>query len=115
AEAKASLVLGRAWFNRYAGSLKEASRFSESAEQLAREAGSRQQLLPALDLRGQVLTYEGEFDAARRALHEGMQLAQLLGDPLRLSRVRCNAAMMEAIVGRREQAETLLAAAEAPF
>lgn len=115
AEAKASLVIGRAWLNRYAGSLKEASRLGARAEQMARAAGSQLQLLRALDLRGQALTYEGEFEAARRHFQEGIELAQSHDDPLRLSRIRCNGAMVEALVGEAAKAEALLTAAEQPF
>lgn len=114
-EAKASLLVGRAWLARYAGSLEDARRLSTMAERHARSARSTLQLLRALDLGGQALTYQGEFDEARALLVEGVGVARSFGDPLRLSRVLCNLALLESITGRHEAAEAHLDEAQEPF
>lgn len=114
-EALASLLLGRAWLNRYAGSLENAGRLSAAGEEHARAAGSEPQLVRALDLRGQVLTYEGRFDDARALLQEGVDLARAHGDPLRLTRVLCNLALLEALRGATRAADDLLDEATQPF
>ncbi len=68
ADASASLLLSQAWLARYAGSLDEASELAIEGERLARSAGSSLQLVRALDLRGQALTYDCRFQAASALL-----------------------------------------------
>src|SRR5690606_30535141 len=114
-EAKASLLLGRAWLARYAGSLDEAGRLSAEATSHARAAGSPPQLLRSLDLGGQVLTYQGAFPDARARLVEGVSVARDLGDRLRLSRVVGNLAVVESITGPYGAAGELLDEAVEPF
>src|SRR5690606_5253261 len=98
-EAIASLLLGRAWLARYAGSLDEALDLAADGERFARSAGSSLQQVRALDLRGQALTYEGQLMEARSLLSEGVSIAIRLGDELRLSRIRTNLALVEALSG----------------
>lgn len=114
-EAAASLTLGQAWLARYAGNLAEAQQLSVAGERLARSAHSPLQLVRALDLRGQALTYEGRFAEAHALLQEGVTVARQLGDPLRLIRILCNLALLDALTGRLTSATALLEEALEPF
>lgn len=114
-EAAASLTLGQAWLARYAGNLAEAQQLSVVGERLARSADSPLQLVRALDLRGQALTYEGRFAEAHALLQEGVTVARRLGHPLRLIRILCNLALLDALAGRVTSATALLKEALEPF
>ncbi len=114
-EARAALLLSRAWLNRYAGSLQPARRLSEEGERLARLTSSKLQLVRALDLRGQVLTYDGRFDEALRLLHEGVEAAREHGDTLILSRLLTNLGLAEALSGHNGEADQHLVQALEPF
>lgn len=114
-EAIASLLLSRAWLARYAGSIDEARRLASDGERFARSAESPTQLVRALDLRGQALTYEGGMAEAKEVLAEGVVVASRTGDDLRLSRIRCNLALVYALSGRTDAAHGLLDEALAPF
>lgn len=114
-EAWAALLLSRAWLNRYAGSLEPARRQSEEGERLARLAGSKQQLVRALDLRGQVVTYDGSYGEAKRLLHEGVEVAREQGDVLILSRLLTNLGLVEALAGQNSEADRHLVQALEPF
>ncbi|HEX7001123.1 MAG TPA: hypothetical protein VF164_05450, partial [Trueperaceae bacterium] len=114
-EAIASLLLGRAWLARYAGSLDEALGLAAEGERFARSAGSDLQQVRALDLRGQALTYDGQLSEARSLLAEGVGIAIGLGDDLRLTRIRTNLALVEALSGDTDAAAQMLRDAMAPF
>lgn len=114
-EARAALLLSRAWLNRYAGSMRPARELGTEGERLARAAGSRPQLLRAIDLRGQVLTYGGQFAEARELLLEGVAVAREHGEPLILIRVLTTLALSEALGGLNAEAEGHLQEAIEPI
>lgn len=114
-EVAASLLLGQAWLARYAGSLARAQTLSLEGERYARASGSQRQLVRALDLRGQAVTYDGLFDEARALLSEAVTVARSLAEPLPTARVLCNLALVEALSGYTDVADELLREARAPF
>lgn len=114
-EVAASLLLSQAWLARYAGSLAEAQALSLAGERYARASGSQPQLVRALDLRGQSVTYEGLFDDARTLLSEAVTVARSMREPLATARALCNLALVEALSGNTDAAGELLKEARAPF
>lgn len=102
-EVLASLLVGRAFFARYAGSIEESKEHATRAARLARACGSSLERTRALHMLGQVVMFEGHYAKATEMLTEAARLTDELGEPVRHYRILCdlvNAASLLGAYGR---------------